>query len=72
MNSPFFTEVDELRAGEVGMLICGIKTIRDVKIGDTIVEHKKKDTPNLPGYEEVKPNGFLWCFFLLIRLIMKY
>ena len=62
VNSPFFTEVDELRAGEVGMLICGIKTIRDVKIGDTIVEHKKKDTPNLPGYEEVKPMVFCGIF----------
>ena len=42
VNSPFFTEVDGLRAGEVGMLICGIKTIRDVKIGDTIVEYREK------------------------------
>lgn len=62
VNSPFFTEVNELHAGEVGMLICGIKTIRDVKIGDTIVEHKKKDTPNLPGYEEVKPMVFCGIF----------
>ncbi len=62
VNSPFFTEVDGLHAGEVGMLICGIKTIRDVKIGDTIVEYKKKDTPNLPGYEEVKPMVFCGVF----------
>ena len=62
VNSPFFTEVDGLRAGEVGMLICGIKTIRDVKIGDTIVEYRKKDTPNLSGYEEVKPMVFCGVF----------
>jgi len=62
VNSPFFTEVDGLHAGEVGMLICGIKTIRDVKIGDTIVEYRKKDTPNLPGYEEVKPMVFCGIF----------
>ncbi len=62
VNAPFFTEVDGLHAGEVGMLICGIKTIRDVKIGDTIVEHKKKDTPNLSGYEEVKPMVFCGVF----------
>ena len=41
-NTPFYVEVDELGAGEVGMIICGIKTIRDVKIGDTIVHSDKK------------------------------
>jgi len=49
VNSPFFTEVDELTAGEVGMVICGIKTIRDVSVGDTIVHADKKATPNVPG-----------------------
>jgi GTP-binding protein LepA len=62
VNSPFFTEVDGLHAGEVGMLVCGIKTIRDVKIGDTLVEYRKQDTPNLPGYEEVKPMVFCGVF----------
>jgi len=62
VNSPFFTEVNELSAGDVGMLICGIKTIRDVKIGDTIVSDKKKDTPLLAGYEESKPMVFCGIF----------
>ena len=62
VNKPFFTEVDGLAAGEVGMLICGIKTIRDVKIGDTLVASNKKDTPNLAGYEEVKPMVFCGIF----------
>lgn len=62
VNSPFFTEVDELTAGEVGMVICGIKTIRDVKVGDTIVHTTKKDTPNVPGYVEVKPMVFCGIF----------
>lgn len=61
VNSPFFTEVTELGAGEVGMIICGIKTIRDVSIGDTII-HAKKDTPALAGYEEVKPMVFCGIF----------
>lgn len=62
VNSPFFTEVDELTAGEVGMVICGIKTIRDVHIGDTVVHADKKETPNLAGYLEVKPMVFCGIF----------
>jgi GTP-binding protein LepA len=62
VNSPFFTEVDELSAGEVGMVICGIKTIRDVNVGDTIVSAAKKETPNVPGYVEVKPMVFCGIF----------
>ncbi|PIK13881.1 translation elongation factor 4 [Halobacteriovorax sp. JY17] len=62
VNTPFFEEVTELAAGEVGMLICGIKTVRDVKIGDTVVHAKKKNTPNLPGYSEVKPMVFCGIF----------
>lgn len=62
VNSPFFDEVDELGAGEVGMLICGVKTIRDVKIGDTITHAKKKETASLAGYEEVKPMVFCGIF----------
>ena len=62
VNAPFFTDVKELSAGEVGMLICGIKTVRDVKIGDTIVHSNKKDVGNLAGYEEVKPMVFCGIF----------
>ncbi|MCT4642098.1 MAG: translation elongation factor 4 [Bacteriovoracaceae bacterium] len=62
VNTPFYTEIKELTAGEVGMVICGIKNIRDVKIGDTVVHDKKKDTPSLEGYEEVKPMVFSGIF----------
>jgi GTP-binding protein LepA len=62
INTPFFTEVTELGAGEVGMIIAGIKNIRDVKIGDTIVQASKKDTPFLAGYQEVKPMVFCGIF----------
>jgi GTP-binding protein LepA len=61
-NTPFFTEVKELGAGEVGMVVCGIKNIRDVKVGDTVVSAKKKETPDLSGYEEVKPMVFCGIF----------
>ncbi|MBD66391.1 MAG: elongation factor 4 [Halobacteriovoraceae bacterium] len=62
IHNPFYKEVNELSAGEVGVIICGIKTIRDVKIGDTIIHKKKKDTPSLAGYEEVKPMVFCGIF----------
>ena len=62
VNTPFYTELKEIQAGEVAMVICGIKNIRDVKIGDTVVENKKKDTPSLAGYEEVKPMVFSGIF----------
>lgn len=62
INAPFFKEVKSIGAGEVGMIICGVKTIRDVKIGDTIVFSKKKDTPNLAGFQEVRPMVFCGIF----------
>ncbi len=62
INEPFYTEVNSLGAGEVGLIICGIKTIRDVKIGDTIVHADKKNTPLLKGYKEVKPMVFCGIF----------
>ncbi len=62
INSPFFTEVKEIGAGEVGMLICGVKTLKDVKIGDTIVLASKKTTPSLSGFKEVKPMVFCGIF----------
>ncbi|CAM9890304.1 unnamed protein product [Chrysoparadoxa australica] len=62
VNAPFFTELDELGAGDVGMLICGIKTIRDVKIGDTVIMANRPDTPSLSGYEEIKPMVFCGIF----------
>jgi GTP-binding protein LepA len=62
VNAPFFTELTELTAGDVGMLICGIKTIRDVKIGDTVIMANKPDTASLAGYEEIKPMVFCGIF----------
>ncbi len=62
INNPFFKEINKLSAGEVGILICGIKTIRDIKIGDTIVHYNKIDTPSLGGYKDIKPMVFCGVF----------
>ena len=62
VNNPFFCAIDSLSAGEVGMLVCGIKTLRDIKIGDTIVHAKSRTTPSLPGHREMKPMVFCGIF----------
>ena len=62
IRSPFIIDVDQLSAGEVGMVVCGIKTVRDIKVGDTIVHSKHRETPNLSGYMEIKPMVFCGIF----------
>jgi GTP-binding protein LepA len=47
-----------LEAGEVGYLICSIKQLADVNIGDTVTDALKPAAEKLPGYEEVKPVVF--------------
>jgi GTP-binding protein LepA len=41
----------ELVAGEVGYLICGIKDIRDARVGDTVTEAKRQAEEPLPGFQ---------------------
>ena len=50
--------VEELQAGEVGVVICGIKTLDEVKIGDTLTRAKAPAPEPLPGFREVKPMVF--------------
>jgi len=48
----------ELTAGEVGYIISGIKTVSDVRIGDTITLDSDPAPAPLPGFKEVKPVVF--------------
>jgi GTP-binding protein LepA len=48
----------ELPAGSVGYAIAGIKTIRDVEIGDTITESGRPTAEPVPGYRPAKPVVF--------------
>ena len=41
----------ELVAGEVGYLICGIKDIRDARVGDTVTDAKRQAEEALPGFQ---------------------
>ncbi|MDP7032895.1 MAG: translation elongation factor 4 [Planctomycetota bacterium] len=56
---PDMVSTDKLGAGEVGYCIAGIKTIKDVIVGDTITRHDRHETvESLPGYIEPKPMVF--------------
>jgi len=49
---------DEVRCGDVGYIISGIKTSKEVKVGDTITHVKRPATKGIEGFEEVKPMVF--------------
>lgn len=58
IHNPYEKKVNVLEAGEVGYLCASIKSIEDVKVGDTIT---LKDTPAnepLAGYKLMKPMVF--------------
>jgi len=44
----------ELGAGSVGYVLAGIKTVRDVAVGDTLTDASNPATETLPGYKEAK------------------
>ena len=50
--------VDVLSVGEVGMVIAGLKTLSEIKIGDTITTMSKGATEPLEGFVDVKPMVF--------------
>ena len=48
----------EIKAGDVGYLITGIKEAKEVKVGDTITDAKNPTTETIDGFEDVKPMVF--------------
>lgn len=50
--------VQELSAGNVGYIISGIKSSKEVKVGDTITHVKRPCQKAISGFEEVKPMVF--------------
>ncbi|KUG22169.1 translation elongation factor lepa [hydrocarbon metagenome] len=49
---------ERLSAGEVGYIIAGVKTVSDVRTGDTITLQDRPCSLPLPGFKEVKPVVF--------------
>ena len=48
----------ELKAGEVGYVIGSVKSLQDVRVGDTITTVKNGASEPIPGYQEAKPMVF--------------
>lgn len=48
----------EIKAGDVGYLITGIKEAKEVKVGDTITDAKNPTQNAVSGFEDVKPMVF--------------
>ena len=53
-----FVQQDEIKAGNVGYIMSGIKASKDVKVGDTITHVDRPCTESVEGFEDVKPMVF--------------
>lgn len=60
--TPAPVQKKELLAGEVGFLVCGVKDIKDVRVGDTITKAHNGALQPLPGFKKVKPMVFSGIF----------
>jgi GTP-binding protein LepA len=60
--SPQMRPASELRAGEVGYLITGIKDVTQLRVGDTLTSRVRPASEPLPGYRDVKPMVFCGLF----------
>ncbi|MBI2115262.1 MAG: elongation factor 4 [candidate division NC10 bacterium] len=56
--APHMRTADQLRAGEVGYLIAGIRDVRQGRVGDTITAADRPTERPLPGFREVRPMVF--------------
>ncbi|MDD7804891.1 MAG: translation elongation factor 4 [Endozoicomonas sp. (ex Botrylloides leachii)] len=53
---------DELKAGEVGYVIAGIKEIKGAPVGDTLTHLKTPDTEAMLGFQMIKPQVYAGLF----------
>src|SRR6266478_4634333 len=56
--APGPVEVAEMKAGEVGFLMAGIKEVKETRIGDTITDDEWPASEQLPGFKPMKPMVF--------------
>ena len=56
--TPKIKFVDSLSIGEVGIVIAGIREVKDTKIGDTVTDAANPAKEPLPGFKVVKPMVF--------------
>jgi GTP-binding protein LepA len=60
--SPGMTPIKGLKAGEVGYVATGLKTIRECRVGDTLTVASDPALQPLPGYRSPKPMVFAGFF----------
>ena len=60
--NPKLTQTKELKAGEVGFIIAGIKDIQGAPVGDTLTLSHTPDVDMLPGFQRVKPQVYAGLF----------
>ena len=60
--TPKRTPTDELKAGEVGYVVAGIKDIHGAPVGDTLTLERNPAAEPLPGFKKVKPQVYAGLF----------
>ena len=60
--NPKHTTTADLKAGEVGFIIAGIKDILGAPVGDTLTLSNTPDVEVLPGFKRVKPQVYAGLF----------
>lgn len=58
---PEESPMDALYAGQVGYVICGLKTVHEARVGDTFY-HAKQEIEPFPGFKPAKPMVFAGIF----------
>ena len=53
-----YSPSNKLEAGEVGYIAASIKSLSDIRVGDTITLKDNKAKEALPGYKKVNPMGY--------------
>ena len=51
-------KTDEIRTGEIGIVVMGLKTVDSLKVGDTITDSKNPTAEAIDGFEPAKPFVF--------------
>ena len=62
VSTPKRVDRTELTCGEVGWVVCGIKTIHGAPVGDTLTSAKDGVLEPLPGFKKVKPQVYAGLF----------
>jgi GTP-binding protein LepA len=60
--APAMKPTPGMDAGEVGYVITGIKSVTELRVGDTLTSRESPAAEALPGYREVRPMVFCGLF----------